>query len=882
MNPTPPRLALWILARRIPRQELEFVLGDLAERFDEQVATRGPGAARRWFWAESLLLALRLWPARMPVANHWASGDSPLAALIRDCRYGLRSLRKAPLFASLVIVTFAIGLGASAAIFSVLDPVLLRGAPYPHADRLLTVWARDKDGSESNIGYLTFRDIQRETRTLGQVAAMSYWTPTLRATDASERLSGQRVTQGFFTTLGVKPELGRDFTAEEDHSATRTVVILSHALWERRFGGDPGILGRTINLGDRAYTVIGVMPRSFESLLAPQAQLWAPLGYELSDPWACRSCQHLRMVARLNDGVSPGAATAELNGISAAMVRANPTDYSGPGMILIPLNDYLTRAVRPVLLATAAAVALLLLIACVNVMNLFLGRAVKRTGEFAVRTALGAAAGPLVRQVLAEAVLLALAGGVLGIGLAYAAVAGLVHLAPPGVPRLDQVAVNLDVLLFTFVMATLAGIAAGLAPAFAALRANLAELLRQGGRSIIGRGSRRVRTILVVAEVALALVLLAGAGLLVRSLGHLLAVDPGFKAEGLVTLELEAAGSRYDSTAAINQFFSTVIDRVSALPGVAGVGAVSQLPLSGDFDSYGIHLESHLNANPADDPSAFRFGVTPGYLRAMKVPLISGRELLASDGENAPPVLLINEAMARRLYPGQDPLGQRVKFGGTDGPWRTIVGVVGNVHHQSLDAGEEFEFYHTTTQGPFPDSRLVLVVRAAGDPGSLVPSIRQAIREIDPAVPIATVSTMTEYIRARAAIRLFARAIFQLFASVALGLAALGLYGVLAGSVTERTREIGIRSALGAPRASLLALVIRHALTLTAIGMAIGFGGAMVLTQLLHSLLFGVTPSDPATFAVVALLLVLVALVAAGVPALRASRVDPAMVLREE
>lgn len=881
MNPTPPRLALRLLALRVPEQELEFVLGDLTERFDEQVAVRGPAAARRWFWAEALLLAFRPWPVRAPV-ELWATGDGRLAALIRDCRYGLRSLGKAPFFASLVIVTFAIGLGASAAIFSVLDPVLLRGAPYPAADRLLTVWAREKDGSESNIGYLTFHDIQRETRTLGHVAALSYWTPTLRAADASERLTGQRVTRDYFATLGVRPALGRDFTVEEDHSATRTVVILSHGLWERRFGGDPAIVGRTITLSDRSYTVIGVMPRNFESLLAPQAQLWAPLGYELSDPQACRSCQHLRMVGRLKDGVTLGAAAAELNGLSEAMVRANPTDYSAPGMILVSLNDYLIRAVRPVLLATAAAVGLLLLIACVNVMNLFLGRAVKRTSEFAVRTALGAAAGPLVRQVLAEAVMLALAGAVLGIGLAYAAVAGLVRLAPPGVPRLDQVAVNLDVILFTFVVATLAGIAAGLAPAFAALRANLAELLRQGGRSIIGRGSRRVRTILVVAEVALALVLLAGAGLLVRSLGHLLAVDPGFKADGLVTLELEAAGSRYDSAVAINQLFATVAERVGALPGVASVGAVSQLPLSGDFDSYGIHLESRPNANPAEDPSAFRFAVTPGYLRTMEIPLIRGRELLASDDATAPPVVLINETMARRLYPGQDPLGQRVKFGGTDGPWRTIVGVVGDVHHQSLEAGEEMEFYHTATQAPFPDSRLVLVVRATGDPGSLVPSIRQAIREIDPAVPIATVSTMTEYIRARAAIRLFARAIFQVFAAVALVLAALGLYGVLAGSVTERTREIGIRSALGAPRGSLLALVVRHALKLTVIGMAIGLGGALALTQLLHSLLFGVTPTDPATFAAVGLLLLLVALVAAGIPALRASRVDPAVVLREE
>ena len=879
MRPVVPRLALWLLQRRVPSQLQEFVIGDLEEGFQELAIGNGSAAARRWYWTQTISLAVRPWPLRRSEMESRPSRNSGFAAIGRDLRYGLRALRRAPLFASLVVLTFAIGLGATAAIFSVLDPVLLRGAPYPAADRLLLVWGRDKDGAESNVGFLTFRDVERESRNLSSAAVMSYWTPILRGNDASERLLGQRVTWRFFATLGVKPVLGRDFHAEEDHASTRTVVILSHGLWIRQFGGDSSVIGHTVQLSDRSYTVIGVMPQQYESLLAPGAQLWAPLGYEDADPWACRSCQHLRMIARLRDGVTRGAAGAELDQISAAIVRANPTEYPAVGMVVTPLNQYLTRAIKPALLAAAGAVTLLLLIACVNVMNLFLGRATKRTSEFALRAALGAGSGPLIRQVLTEALVLAMVGGALGVALAHAAVAGLLKLAPVGVPRLDQVSVNLDVLLFTFVMATVAGIAAGLAPAFSALRANLTTLLRQGGRGIVGSASRQVRMALVVAEVALALMLLAGAGLLVRSLDRLLAVDPGFNPTGLVTLELEASGSRYDS-AAVYQFYHEVLERVHGLPGVTAAAAVSQLPLSGDFDSWGVHLESRPSPNPAEDPSAFRFAVTPGYTRTMGIPLRRGRELSATDDARAPLVLLINQAMAAKVFPNQEPLGQRIKIGGTDGPWRTIVGVVGDVRHQSLDAEGELEMYVPTTQTPYVDERLVLVVRGTGDPSRLVPAVRQAIREVDPAVPIATIATMEEHIRTRSAIRLFALAIFQVFAVVALILAALGLYGVLSGSVTERTREIGIRSALGASRSRLFGLVVRNAMTLTLLGMGIGLAGALLLTRLLQSLLFGVTPTDPTTFAVVGLLLLAVALAAATIPAWRAVRVDPGTVLR--
>jgi putative ABC transport system permease protein len=875
---TPPRLAVWLIERRVPAAEQEFVMGDLLERFGELTASRGAAAARRWFLWEALSAAARPWPGRR--ADPRASGDGPIVPLLRDFRFGFRAVRRAPLFALVAALTFAIGLGAVGAIYSVVDPVLLQGAPYPAADRLVMVWGKEQDGSESNVGYLTFRDVQRESRTLRHVAVMSYWNPTLTQPDGAERLSGQKVTHRFFGLLGVRPALGRDFREDEDHSSTNTVVILSHGLWQRRFGGDSAIVGKTITLSDRSRTVIGVMPGSFESLLAPQAQLWMPLGYEDADPWACRTCQHLRMIGRVRDGIALDDATAELNRISAEMVKAYPTDYPVAGVLVTPLDDYLTRRVRPALFAISAAVALLLVIACVNVMNLFLGRAVERTGEFAVRAALGAGRPHIVRQVVTESLVLALLGGALGACLAYGGVAALHRLAPAGVPRLDQVSMNGGVLLFTILVATLAGLAAGMAPVFATRRVNLNNLLRQGGRSI-RRGSHRLRSALVIGEVAVALVLLTGAGLLVRSLDRLLGVNPGFDPNGLVTLELQTYGLRYDSAAQVRRFYAAALERVKGVPGVAEVAAVSQLPLSGDFDSWGIHLESRPSANPALDPSAFRFAVSPGYLRTMGIPLLRGRDLTPEDGTGAPPVVLINQAMAARVFPGEEPLGQRIQVGGSDGPWRTIVGIVGDVRHQGLDAGEELQFYLPTTQTPWADDRLMLVVRSAGpDPASLVSAIRQAIREVDPTIPIATVATMDEHIRTTAATRLFARGIFQVFAGVALLLAALGLYGVLAGSVTERTGEIGIRTALGAQRHRILGLVLNDALRLTAFGLGIGLAGALLLSRLLESLLFGVGPTDPVTLAAVTIVLLGVALVAASVPAWRAARVEPVVALR--
>ncbi|MEO8140085.1 MAG: ADOP family duplicated permease [Gemmatimonadota bacterium] len=880
MMPTPPRIPTRLLAHRLPEAAAEYLLGDLEERYQMILAERGAGAANRWYWWQATTAIFRPWPrtdADMGTAPWWNG-------LGREVRHGLRVARRAPLFSTLVVLTFALGLGAAGAIFSVLNPVLLQGAPYPDAERLISINDPDMHGEMHNIGYLTYRDIARENHTLERLAAMSYWTPILGGQGDASQLSGQRVTSDFFPTLGVQPALGRGFLPEDDSPAGRnTVVILSHAIWQARFAGDSGIIGRTIQLSDRAVTVIGVMPQSFESLLAPTAELWAPLGYADGDGFACRDCRHLRVIARRKADASLATTVADLNQLSANLVQLYPRTYAVAGFVITPLHELLVGGVRPVLLAISVAVALLLLIACVNVTNLFLGRALVRSGEFAVRSALGAGSVPLVRQVLIEALVLSVAGGILGVGIAYGGIKLLLGLAPTGVPRLAQVTMNGSVIGFVFVLATVTGMLAGIAPAISARRANLGGLLRSGSRNIVGRTSRRLRAALVVVEVALALMLLTGAGLLLRSLGKLLEVSPGFEAQGLVSLALQTYGSRYQEDGAVHRYYAQVVERVRGIPGVTGAAVVSQLPLSGDYDKYGIHTETAITLNPGEDPDAFRYGVSPGYLETMGIPLIRGRDMTAADDSAASPVMMINATMAKRLFPAIDPLGQRVRVGGDDSPFRTIVGIVGDVRQQGLDVGGEAQVYMPSVQNPFADSRMVLVVRGrADDPTALVPAVREALRGIDPAVPIATVSTMTSYVSQNAATRRFAMTLFQLFGVAALSLAALGLYGVLAASVIERTREIGIRSALGATRWRILAQVADSALRLTGLGVGIGLVGALGGTAMLRSLLFGVAPTDHLTFAVVGGLLLLVALLAASVPAWRAAAVDPAVVLREE
>jgi putative ABC transport system permease protein len=887
--PKPPALAEWWLALALPPDIREAFLGDLEERFRSEILpARGLRAARRWYWLEALRA-----PLALPLPDRWGSStaqplnhstarDALMTTLLRDLRLALRLLGRQPGFTAVVTLTLALGIGATTAIYSAVHPILVESLPYPDAGRLVMVWEHEKNGETSNVGYATFRDVADGSASFDHVAAMAYWETILTGTAEPERLFGQSVSATFFRMLGAAPALGRDFTAAEDVPEAPRAVILSHALWRARFGGDSSVVGRAIALGGFPYTVVGVMPAGFENVLSPDAQLWRPLRYDASLPQACRTCRHLRAVGRLKADVSPAAARRELAVLHARMVADHPTEYASTGFTVPTLHAQVTGGVRPALLALVAAVALVLLIACANVANLLLARGAQREGEFAVRTALGAGRGRLIRQILTESLVLAAAGGVLGVGLAIAGVRALIALAPPDLPRLEAIAVNGEVLAVALLVTTIVGVGFGLAPAWHAARTEPRAGLHQQTRHSIG-GRRALRSSLVVSEVALALLLLVGSGLLFRSMQRLLGVSPGFDPDRLFTLQVQTGGPRFQTDSATWAFFERVRAAARDLPGVEAVGLTSQLPLSGEFDAYGIHLESRPVANPEEDPSAFRFGVSPGYLEAMRISVLRGRTLEESDRGDAPPVVLINQALARRAWPGEDPVGQRIRLGGVaDGPWRTVVGIAGDVRHLSLSAEVPNAVYVPETQWFGADNAMSLIVRTRGDPEALIPAVRRAVRALDPDQPIVRVALMSRVVEASAAERRFTLVLFEAFGLLAVVLSAAGIYGVLAGAVAERRREIGVRTALGATQRDILGLVLRQGLTLTAAGAVIGLGAAALLTRAIDDLLFQVPRLDPVTYAGVTLLMALVAGVACWVPARRAVRVDPVAATRGE
>jgi putative ABC transport system permease protein len=709
-----------------------------------------------------------------------------------------------------------------------------------------------------------------------------------------QRLDGQRVTAEYFRALGVAPALGRDFHPADDRVDSPNVVILSDKLWRQRFGADPAILGRAITIETSRqgesdlYTIIGVMPKSFENVLAPSAELWAPLQYNPALPpdgkeWG----HHLQMIARLAPGVSRAQAQSELDAILPAWAAAHSAGYDssgGPptGFLVHSLGADITRDVRPALLAILGAVALVLLIACVNVINLLLARGAQRRGEFAMRSALGASRTRIARQLVTEGLLLAAIGGALGIAAAHATLKTLLALSPPDLPRLSAVRLDLGVFVFAGAITTLIGLAFGLFPGLHLSRNELQPAIRQtSGRTVAGH--HRTRGTLVIIEVALALVLLVSAGLLLRSVQRLFAVPPGFEPSHVLTMQVQEDGRRYDKDADRERFFTEALRRVRDLPGVQSAAFTSQLPLSGDLDTYGIEFAAY--PDQLGEP-AFRYAVTPDYFATMHIPLLRGRLLNEHDGVGAPGVVLISESLARREFPGRDPIGQRVRMGAdvghADKPWSTVVGVVGDVKQQSLAISEPDAFYTSSTQWAWADNARSLVVRTQGDPTALVPAVRAAIWSVDKDQPIVRVATMEAIVQASESQRHFALVLFEAFAIIALLLAATGIYGILAGSVTERTREIGVRSALGASPGNILALIFRQGMGLAIAGVAVGLVGAVAASRALISLLFGISPLDPVTYAGVIALLLGVAGLACLMPARRAAGIDPAITLRAE
>jgi putative ABC transport system permease protein len=762
----------------------------------------------------------------------------------------------------------------------------VRPLPYRDPNRLVIVWEKDDQGKTDNVGYATFLDWKAQNKSFEELSLYRSWTPVLEAGEP-EQLTGLRVTNNFFRTLGVRLPLGRDFRPEEDIPASSHVVILSDNLWQRRFNSDAQIIGKSIAMNATTYVVVGVLPADFPSLISRdprggQVEIWGVLGYDASQPWACRTCHHLVAMGRLRPRVTLEQANAEMDTISAGLWKAYPNEYSSAGVIVMPLREHLLGPVSSTLYILFGAVSLVLLIACANLANLLLARATHREKEMALRTAFGATRARILCQLLSENCLLAFSGAAVGLLSAYWLPQLLKLLGTGGLPRFTEVTVDSRVLLFAFGVALLTGILSGLPPALRLSESNLDTTMKEASRGSGGKSAGRLRGMLVISEIALSLVLLVGAGLLVRSLGRVLSVSPGFDADHVLTIRISVLGHKYDNDKNLRQFFTEALARLNALPGVQSTGVTSQIPLGGNVDGYGFHVEGKIHANPELDQSAERYCISPGYIATMRIPLLLGRDLSENDTPTAPQAALINQAAARSMWPGEDPLGKRVKLGGVDRPWWTVVGVVGNIHHYGLDLVPTMQFYVPHAQWPYPDSEMTFAIRTAGSPDSLVPAARKALHALDSTQPLSRVMPLEDYVGLSVQGRRFSLILLGAFAAIALFLSMLGIYGVTAYYVTERTREIGIRMALGAQPREVLTLLMRQTSAPVVWGVVLGVASSALLTRFLASMLFEVKPTDPETFLSVVIVLTGVAALACWIPARRATRVDPVVALRYE
>jgi len=869
-----PRLVR-IIEPLIRREFRDAITGDLVERFNDDVARLGAFVAHLHLSREAFM-ALRHF-GRLPIPQR----VNPMRSFFSDVRYGLRVLRRTPSFAVVCIVTLALAIGPTAAILSVVDPLLFRPLPYGKPDRLAFIWERGGNGNPVTTGYSTYEDVRNRATTLSSVAAAASWQTTLSSPENPERLDGARVTWNYFRTLGVPMTLGRDFTREEDAQDKNIVVILSHKLWERRFNADSGIVGRTISLNEKPRTVIGVLPADYDDVINTTAEIFGPLGYVATLPWACRTCRHLTAVGRVRDGVPFERAAAELNQISSQLVSAFPKEYPGVGFLLKPLQQDVMREARPALLAILGAVMLVLLMAVANVVNLHLAQSIRRETEFAVRAALGASGGRLVQQLFAEGLTVSLAGAGLGLLLARAIVPVLVARLPAALPRRGAIHLEAGVVSTLALLAVGIALVIGLVPAIVARRRTLySSEMRSAARH--GTGHTRARATLVVGEIALALLLLCGAGLLSVSLARLFDLDRGFDGHNVVTMSVQSAGPRYPDNAAILAARRRILGAASAVPGVVDVASVTLLPLGGGLDRYGIQAQDKPLDHPERAPAATGYRVVGDYLKTMRIRILSGRNLTEADGpDTTTSPVVVSASLARTLWPGENPLNKRIKIPNSRTPWSTVVGVAADVRQRSLNDDDARAFYFPEDQWLFALSDAVLVARVSGSPAAALRSVRAAVASVDPSQPIIGIRTMDDVVSRSTAQRQLALLLFIAFAVLAVLLAAAGVYGVLAGNVSERTKEIGVRTALGATARDTYVLVLRRGLAMAVTGLGLGLAGALATTRYLQSLLFGVAPTDPTVLFASAALLLLVAFVACLVPARRAVRVEPMIALRE-
>jgi putative ABC transport system permease protein len=820
-----------------------------------------------------------------------------METLFQDLRYGLRVLLKRPGFTAVAVAALALGIGANSAIFSVVNGVVLRALPYKDPGRLTMVWSRrpllqtQAGSSEFPVSAADFIDWRDQNQSFEQIAAFHSQAFNITGAGEPEYLGGVRASASLFSLLGVEARLGRTFTAEEDQSGADRVVIISHGLWQRRFGSDRNIIGQKITLNDEAYTVVGVTPPGFQFprkgempagyQFPRQADIYTPLALTPNQE-TNRGRNYLAVVARLKPQVTLAQAAADMESIADGLKQRYPQTNTNKEINLVSLHQQVTGKVRTALFVLLGAVAFVLLIACANVANLLLARAASRQKEFAIRTALGASRARVVRQLLTESILLSLVGGMLGLLLSLWGIDLLRAIVPANLPRLDAISLDGRVLGFTFVISLLTGIVFGLAPALQVSKPDLNEALKEGGRaSSVGFRHNRFRSLLVVAEVALSLVLLIGAGLMIRSFTRLINVDPGLNAHNVLTLDIGLPRAKYTGPQQV-AFFQQVIERMQALPGVQSAGAVYPLPLSGGEEGMGFAIENRPPPAPGESFNAGPRWVSPDYFRVMGITSVEGREFTDRDGIDAPRVLIVNEAMAHRYWPGEDPIGRRVAFDQVNGQpnWREIVGVVKDVRHTSLDSDPRPEMYLPFTQ--FPSFFMTIVLRTTGDPLSLAGAARSQVLAVSSDQTISNIHTMEELLANSIAERRFNMLLLGVFAMIALLLSAVGIYGVMSYSVAQRSHEIGVRMALGAQSSDVLALVVKQGMTLALAGLGIGLVAAFGITRIMVSLLYGVSATDPLTFSIIALLLGSVALLACYLPARRATKVDPMVALRYE
>jgi len=798
--------------------------------------------------------------------------------VLNDLRYGFRMIIKHRMVTCVAVLALGLGIGANTAIFSIINAVVLRPLPYGNPERLVTIL---HEGSNP-VAPANYFDLAAQNQSFEGIAAAQYWEPNLTGRDQPEHLRGLKLTAQMFQVLGVSPALGRTFNPDEDQPGRDRVVVLSNQLWQRRFGGQPGVVGQQVTIDGESHTIIGVMPPDFQfaPFWATNAELWSPLN--LAPRANDRGGQSLRLFARLKPDVTRSSAQADVTTIFRRLEQEHPQANKGLTLAVEPLHEKVVGKTRPALMILFGAVCFVLLIACANVANLMMGRATSRQKEIAVRTALGASSARIARQLLIESVLIALAGGALGLLLSMVGTKVLLSFGPSSLPRLQTIGLDLRVLGFTLGLSLATGLLFGLAPILQTRKWNWNKSLKESTRgSSAGRSRVNARRLLVISEVALALMLLIGGGLMVRSFGRLRAVDAGFTPDRLLTMTVSLAGSEHSTPPKRVAFFTELLQRVDSLPGVQSASAINHLPLSGDMWTLSFTIEGRPAPGPGEKQGAVYRIIRPDYFRTMGATLLKGRDFTAHDNDGSPPVVIINEQFAERHWPNEDPIGKRIVVGDDDPNPREIVGVVKALKQNQWTAEPKLEMYLPHLQSPAPRA-LTLVVRSNGDPLALVAGIENQVWSIDKNLPVSDITTMEEVVAQSIEQQRFNMFLLGLFACVALILAMVGIYGVMSESVASRTHEIGIRMALGAQAADVLRMVVRQGMALAAIGIGIGLFGAFWLTQFMSRLLFEISPTDRTTFLLIPLIVALIVLCACLIPARRATKVDPLEALRYE